>query len=91
MPPVDQAFYQRVLRRIKRNILALGVSGAIAAGAWKGLGVGGGFLIGAAASYLSFWRWQRVVDSIGSGPVRRSPWQFMLRFAVLIAAGYVII
>jgi hypothetical protein len=91
MPPLNQTSYEGVVRRIRRIILVLGVSGAVILGVWKGVRVGGGFLIGAAISYLSFWRWQRLVESIGSGPVRRSPWMLALRFVVLLSAGYVII
>jgi hypothetical protein len=91
MPPVDQAFYEGVLRRIKRIIVILGIAGAIILTAWKGWRYGGGFLIGAAGSYVSFWRWQRLVDSVGSGTKSRAPWLLALRFTVLIAAGYVII
>ena len=92
MPPVDQAFYEGVVRRIKRLILILGLLGAIAIATWKGWRFGGGFLIGAATSYFSFWRWQRVVDAVGPGGTNgRSPWLLALRFVVLIAAGYVII
>jgi len=67
MPPIDQAFYEGVLRRIKRNILVLGVTGSVALLLWKGWRFGGGFLVGSATSYLSFWRWQRVVESVGPG------------------------
>ncbi|HYL78355.1 MAG TPA: hypothetical protein VEU96_29460 [Bryobacteraceae bacterium] len=91
MPPVDQAFYEGVLRRIRRIIIILGISGAIILTAWKGWRYGGGFLIGAAASYISFWRWQRVVESVGTEIKRRAPWLLAIRFIVLIAAGFVII
>jgi hypothetical protein len=91
MPQIDQAFYERVVRRIRGMILVLGAAGAIALAIWQGLRVGGGFLIGAAASYLSFWRWQHVVESIGPGQKRRSPWLLTLRMAVIIGVGYVII
>jgi hypothetical protein len=91
MPEIDQAFYERVVRRIRLMILVLGATGTIVLAVWQGPRVGGGFLIGAAASYLSFWRWQHVVESIGPGKARRSPWLLTLRMAVIIAAGYVII
>ncbi len=91
MLPHNQASYEGVVHRIKWIILVLGVTGAVALGVWKGVRVGGGFLIGSAISYLSFWRWQRLVESIGSAPVRRSPWLLTFRFAVLLSAGYVII
>jgi hypothetical protein len=91
MPQIDQAFYERVVRRIRGMILVLGATGTIALAIWQGPRAGGGFLIGAAASYLSFWRWQHVVESMGPGKARRSPWLLPLRMALIIAAGYVII
>lgn len=91
MPRSDQEFYERAIRRIKRIILVLGLAGAVALVIWKDLRFGSGFLIGAAASYLSFWRWERVVEAIVTGKTRQPPWRFVLRFLVLLAAGYVII
>jgi len=91
MPPVDQAFYEGVLRRIKQTIVIIGIGGVIILTAWKGWRYGGGFLIGAGGSYISFWRWQRVVDSVGTEIKRRAPWLLAIRFIVLIAAGFVII
>jgi hypothetical protein len=91
MPPNDQAFYESALRRIKVIILILGLTGAVFLATWKGVRFGGGFLIGAAASYLSFWRWEQVVEAVIVAKARRSPWMLSLRFVVLIAAGYVII
>jgi hypothetical protein len=87
----DPAFYESALRRIKLIILILGLAGAVLLAIRKDVRFGGGFLIGAAASYLSFWRWQVVVESIGGPKVRRSPWLLAIRLAVLFAAGYVII
>ena len=91
MPPIDQAFYAGVVRRMRRLIVILGIAGAIALAIWQGWRSGAGFLIGAAASYLSFWRWERVVDSVAFGKKHRSPWLLAMRFVLLIAAGYVII
>lgn len=87
----DPAFYESALRRIKLIILILGSAGAVLLAVRRGVRFGGGFLIGAAASYVSFWRWQVVVESIGGAKVRRSPWLLVIRLAVLFAAGYVII
>jgi hypothetical protein len=91
MPQIDQAFYERVVRRIRAMILVLGMTGVIVLSIWQGPRMGGGFLVGAAASYLSFWRWQHVVESIGPGKVRRSAWLLPLRMAAIVAVGYVII
>lgn len=90
MPSSDQAFYERALRRIQWLILILGIGGALILGTWKGIRFGGGFLLGAAASYLSLWRWQRVAASLGSAPPRRTAW-FVLRILALLAIGYAII
>lgn len=87
----DPAFYENALRRIKLIILVLGLAGAVFLAIRKDVRFGGGFLIGTAASYLSFWRWQIVVEAIGGAKVRRSPWLLALRLAVLFAGGYVII
>src|SRR5215472_17956105 len=88
----DPAFYGRALRRIKFLILILGTLGAAALALWKGARFGGGFLVGGTASYLSFWRWERVVESIGPGKPRHQKWWALaLRLAVLIAGAYVII
>jgi hypothetical protein len=87
----DQAFYEGMLRRVKRTILILGIAGAVLLGVTRGMRMGGGFFAGAAASYLSFWRWQKVVEALGPAPVSRSAWLLVFRFIALIAAGYVII
>jgi hypothetical protein len=91
MPQSDQEFYERAVQRIKRIILVLGLTGALVLAIWKDVRFGCGFLIGAAASYLSFWRWERVVEAIVSGQARRPPWRLALRFIVLAVTGYVII
>ncbi len=91
MPATDQALYDDVLRRMSRIILGLGIAVVLLLTAWKGILVGGGFLIGSAASYLSFWRWRHVVESVGPAPMHRSPWLLALRFMLILAVGYVII
>jgi hypothetical protein len=91
MPQSDQEFYERAVQRIKRIILTLGLTGTLVLAIWKDVRFGCGFLIGAAASYLSFWRWERVVEAIVAGKARRPPWRLALRFIVLAATGYVII
>jgi len=87
----DQEFYERAIQRIKRIILVIGVSGALALAIWKDIRFGCGFLIGATASYFSFWRWEHVVEAIVTGKARRPTWRFALRLVALLAAGYVII
>jgi ATP synthase I subunit len=71
-------------------IAVIGGVAAIVLSVSKGWRFGSGFLLGAGLSYLSFWRWRKLVDSIGtSGP--RNITQMLLRFVLLIAAAYAII
>jgi len=91
MTETDDLFYQQVQRRIKIIIFVLGVGGAMALAIWKGLAIGAGFLTGAAVSFLSYWRWEQIVSSLGGGPKsRRSLW-WMLRSLILVALAYAII
>ena len=90
MPQNDQRFYEQVVRRITWFILALGLAGSIVVAAIKGVKFGFGFLIGSSISYLSFWRWQQVVNALSPGK-KRPAWFFILRIAVFIALVWVII
>jgi len=87
----DPDFYSQVTGRISLIILILGGIGTAAAAAVKGIHIAFGFLIGAALSYLSFWRWRQVVSAIGPGSGKKSPWMFILRILALGIAAYVII
>lgn len=90
-PASEPDIYQRIIRRITFWIVVLGPLGAILLGISKGLGFGAGFLLGASLSYLSFWRWTKVVDALTGASKPRSIGLWLLRFAVLIGAGYVIV
>ena len=83
--------YQRIIRRITRCILVLGPVGAVAFGLAKGFSFAVGFLLGASLSYVSFWRWTKVVDALSGATKPRSIGLWLLRFIVLIGAGYVIV
>ncbi|MGI8744865.1 MAG: ATP synthase subunit I [Bryobacteraceae bacterium] len=87
----DIDIYKRIVRRITRVVLVLGPAGAIAFGVAKGPGFGAGFLVGASLSYVSFWRWKAVVDALGGDSKKPSMWLWLLRFALLIGAGYAIV
>jgi len=87
----EAAFYERGVQRITWIILALGILGAAALIATRGFRFGLGFLVGAAFSYLSFWRWQQVLKAIGPGYKPQSSWRLMLRILLLVAVAYVII
>jgi ATP synthase I subunit len=87
----EERFYESGIRRITWIILALGIAGAAALTPFKGFRFGLGFLVGAGFSYLSFWRWQRVLQAIGPSYKPQSSWTLMLRILLLIAAAYAII
>jgi hypothetical protein len=87
----DDEFYDRVVRRIGWIILALGLTGAIGAGVWKGAASGLAFLIGAAISYASFRGWRRVVDALGPNPKKPNPALYVLRLGAVLAGAWVII
>jgi hypothetical protein len=83
--------YQRIIRRIRLCILVLGPAGSVALGVFRGPAFAAGFLLGSALSYVSFWRWTKVVDALTGAAKPRSIWLWLLRFAMLIGAGYVIV
>src|SRR5260370_25700489 len=88
----DPAFYTRAMTRIVRNIAALGLAGALTFGYYKGVRYGLGFLLGAAISWVSFWRWRKVAEGLGGVTKgRRRVGSFVLRFAVLGLAAYAIV
>lgn len=94
MPAVSEAEqYDGPVRRIRRIILVLGMSGAIVVAVVCGWQSGLGFLLCAAVSYSSFWRQQRVVESLGpESEARRPPVRrFLLQIAFFGAAAYVIV
>ena len=92
MPESEGQFYDRAIRRIHWFILILGLTGAIVLSFLRGPRIGFAFLVGAAVSYLSFWRWQQIVEALGPGQKnRRSSWFFVVRIIVFAALAYVII
>jgi hypothetical protein len=92
MPDSDAAVYEAANRRIAWIIVALGVSGSLALTILYGWREGAGFLLGATVSYLSFWRWRKVVDALGTPfgrPRAASVW--ILRFLAMALLVYGII
>lgn len=94
MTSLDPAFAERAQNRIWKIMFVLGAGGVIVLWAWRGWMWGAGFLLGAAASGLSF-RWmKRMVDSLGV--VERPSRQHVavlagLRYLVLGAGAYAIL
>jgi hypothetical protein len=80
-----------------RSMVALTVTGALAAGVYGGAAWAGGFLIGALFSALNFWFWHRLVARLGeSSPSAGassggSAVLFGARYFLFVAAAYVIL
>jgi len=92
MPDSDAAAYEAANRRIAWIIVALGVCGSVPLTIFRGWREGVGFLLGAAISYLSFWRWRKVVDALGTPSGRpRAASVWILRFLAMALLVYGII
>jgi hypothetical protein len=91
MPPAEQAFYDRFIRRVSWIILALALTGSAAIALVKGPSLGLAFLVGAMVSYASFWGWRQVVDAVTPAPQKRSSFPFVLRILLLFVLAYAII
>lgn len=91
IPQNDNDFYERVVRRISRMILALGAIGAVGVAFWKGIPSGLAFLIGSAVSFASFWGWRQAVDAIVPNPKKRGNAFFVLRLLILLVVAWGII
>ena len=93
--PANQAetHFLRPARRMRRTIFALGIAGAVVAVIVAGPRAGLGFLLGAAVSFLSFWRYERMAARLGESAAGQPPKmkRFVIWFALLAASGYVIV
>jgi len=89
--PLDQAFYDRFIRRVTWIMLVLAIAASAVLVISKGIRIGLAFLVGATVSYGSFWGWRQLVDALAPGPRKRSPFPFVLRILLLMAAAYAII
>jgi hypothetical protein len=87
----DEAHFDRAIGRIRAVMLWLGLGGtatALFVYSWRHAL---GFLAGALASLANF-RWlHQLAVSLGEGGRRRVFWFLILRYALLGAAGYVIV
>jgi hypothetical protein len=91
----DQSFSGRAVTRIEFLIVFLSLAGTAAAAIHGGGRWAVGFLMGAAASWISF-RWtKKVVNALGApaGPPPRKRFAVVLglRYLLLAAGGYVIL
>jgi hypothetical protein len=90
----DTAFYDRALRRVYRFQLAAAAVGLAIATWTGGWPSGAGFLLGAAAAYLSFTWIHQAVEAMGPGarPTRKRVFVFVAgRYIILGLGGYVIV
>jgi hypothetical protein len=91
---MDEAFYQRAMRRVYRDMLVVGAAGAVVLAFWKGWTWGLMFLAGAAASYFNFSWLHQAVEGLGPGarPPRKRVVLFLLvRYTLLGLGGYIIV
>src|SRR5437868_1152193 len=91
----DQSFTGRAVTRIEFLIVFLAIAGTAAAAIHGGGRWALGFLLGAAASWISF-RWtKKVVNALGGPagvpPRKRFAVLLGLRYLLLAAGGYVIL
>jgi ATP synthase I subunit len=96
--PASERFYNDALRRIRRFLLVLAVTGAIISFVRFGPVVGSGFVLGAAISYMNHVWLERVVGALGeritSGQSTEKGGvivaRAVLRYAFLAVGAYVI-
>jgi hypothetical protein len=87
----DDRFYEDALGRIYRWLLVLTVAGAAGASLWRGWRWGLGFLVGAAASLVSFRAIHRIALALGPGdkaPRTKLAVLLGLRYLAFGLAGY---
>lgn len=105
IPPEELRLLAGVEPRMLRLLWTLGIAGTVLFALWRGLAWGAGFAAGAAVSALSF-HWMKaaihaLADSVFSAASaegrpaapprpRRVVARFVLRYALIGAAGYVI-
>jgi len=87
----DNDIYQRIIRRVTWLIAGFGCAGSAIVSLRWGWKAGTGFLLGAALSYLSFWRWRKIAEALGHAPRPHASALMILRFLLLIALTYGII
>jgi len=80
-----------MIRRIAWLVLAMAIAGTVTAAILKGIAFAAAFLLGAALSGASLWRWKKISDAIGGASGRRSPLAWILQLFLVVAAAFVII
>lgn len=90
IPNDGEAFRRSMVRMtyIMASLIAAGVAYLLFA---RGVRDAASFLLGGAVSWLSFWRWRKVVESLGSETSKSGSFRWILRFALLAAVAYVIV
>jgi hypothetical protein len=92
MADLDDASYDRVIRRITRITAVFGVGGAVAAFVVGGWSWAAGFALGGVASWFSF-RWlKQVVGALGvDRPAPNLAIKAALRYLLIAGTAYVIV
>jgi hypothetical protein len=104
LPPEEQKLLAGVEPRITRALWIIGASGTLALGLWRGPGWAASFAVGAVLSGLSFAWMKTAVHSVAEAAVRTAEGtsegrpqrargvaaRFVLRYALIGAAGYAI-
>lgn len=97
--PAAESFFNGALDRIRRITIVLGIASSIAIFALYGPGMGTGFVIGCAISYVNF-HWlkkavnalaDRVTQSGHAGSASGMVVRFMLRYGFIAIGCYVIL
>lgn len=88
----DELFIASAVRRMYRWMALFVAAGAAVLLAWKGAWYAGGFAVGGALSVLNFHWLKSAVDALGSDARGRGVVvaKFLLRYALIVAAGFVI-
>jgi len=80
-----------MVRRTAWLVAAFGLAGTVAAVLLRGASFGAAFLLGAALSGASLWRWKKMADALGGPSGRRSVIGWVMQLVLVIAAAFVII
>src|ERR1043166_1403873 len=88
----DETRFARAMERMGRAIFALTAGGAVGLLLWRGWSWSAGWLLGCAASILSFYWLKRVTDALGRSHAKpRRAVILGLRYLLLGGAGYVLL
>ena len=93
-----QRFYSDALKRIRRVMLVLGAAGVVSVTAIYGVALGAGLLVGCVIAWANFYWLEQIVKALADRVTRSGQSEsgrgvfarFLLRYAVIAVAAYVI-